>query len=117
MATRQREKAAARIAAKDNRPMAKARYVRISPSKVRIILNLIRGKNYREAEAILAYNEANGTDYDAQELMMYLYEDLYSGVIPERDNAETFAQRRLEMLEILELIVADPAAGIAALEG
>ena len=68
-------------------------------------------------QAIVAYNQANGTDYDAQELMMYLYEDLYSGVIPERDNAETFAQRRLEMLEILELIVADPAAGIAALEG
>ena len=62
MATRQREKAAARIAAKDNRPMAKARYVRISPSKVRIILNLIRGKNYREAEAILAYNASTAAE-------------------------------------------------------
>ena len=68
-------------------------------------------------QAILAYNEANGTDYDAQELMMYLYEDLYSGVIPERDNAETFAERRMEMLEILELIIADPASGIETLEG
>ena len=62
MATRQREKAAARIAAKDNRPMATARYVRISPSKVRIILNLIRGKNYREAEAILAYNASTAAE-------------------------------------------------------
>lgn len=68
-------------------------------------------------QAILACNEANGTDYDPDELMSWLYEDLYSGMIPERDNAETFAERRIEMLEILELIVADPAAGIAALEG
>ena len=68
-------------------------------------------------QAILAYNEANGTDYNTDELMEYLYEDLYSGVIPERDNAETFAERRIEMLEILELMMADPAAGIEALEG
>ena len=68
-------------------------------------------------QAILAYNEANGTDYDPDELMSWLYEDLYSGMIPERDNAETFAERRIEMLEILELMVVDPAAGIAALEG
>ena len=56
MATRQREKAAARIAQKDNRPYAVAKYVRITPSKVRILLDLIRGKNYAEAEAILEYN-------------------------------------------------------------
>ena len=68
-------------------------------------------------QAIIAYNEANGTDYDPDELMAWLYEDLYNGVIPERENAEFFAERRIEMLEILELIVADPAAGIAALEG
>ena len=67
--------------------------------------------------AILAYNEANGTNHDPKELMAWIYEDLYEGVIPERDNAEGFAERRMEMLEILELIVADPAAGIAALEG
>ena len=68
-------------------------------------------------QAILAYNNTNGTDYDPDELMSWLYEDLYSGMIPERDNAETFAERRIEMLEILELMVVDPAAGIAALEG
>ena len=50
MATRQREKAAARIAQKDNRPTAVAKYVRITPSKVRIILDLIRGKDYKTAE-------------------------------------------------------------------
>ena len=67
-------------------------------------------------QAIIAYNEANGTDYDPDELMSWLYEDLYEGVIPERDNAEVFAECRVEMLKIMELIVADPAAGIAALE-
>lgn len=53
MATRIREKAAKRKENKDNRPKAIARYVRISSSKVRIILNLVRGKNYNEAFAIL----------------------------------------------------------------
>ena len=56
MATRQREKAAARIASRDTRPYAVAKYVRITPSKVRILLDLIRGKDYAEAEAILEYN-------------------------------------------------------------
>ena len=68
-------------------------------------------------QAIIAYNDANGTDHNPEELMAWLYEGLYDGVIPERDNAEGFAERRMEMLEILELIFADPAAGIAALEG
>lgn len=56
MATRQREKSAARIASRDTRPTAVARYIRITPSKVRIILDLIRGKDYREAESILEFN-------------------------------------------------------------
>lgn len=56
MATRQREKSAARIAGRDTRPTAVARYVRISPSKIRIILDLIRGKDFKTAEAILEYN-------------------------------------------------------------
>lgn len=56
MATREREKAAALKATKDNRPTATAKYVRISPSKVRIVLNLVRGKSYKDAEAILEFN-------------------------------------------------------------
>lgn len=56
MATRQREKSSARIASRDTRPFATAKYVRITPTKVRIILDLIRGKDYSEAEAILEYN-------------------------------------------------------------
>ena len=58
MATRQREKSAARIASRDTRPTAVARYIRITPSKVRIILDLIRGKDYAEAEAILEVQQA-----------------------------------------------------------
>ena len=58
MATRQREKSAAINANRDNRPHASAKYVRITPSKVRILLNTIRGKEYREAEAILEYNNS-----------------------------------------------------------
>lgn len=55
MATRQREKAEKRYEKKDNRPMAKARYVRISASKVKIVIDLIRGKSVAEAQAILMY--------------------------------------------------------------
>lgn len=38
---------------KDKRPKAVARYIRISPYKVRVVLDLIRGKNVNEAVAIL----------------------------------------------------------------
>ncbi|MCL2176491.1 MAG: 50S ribosomal protein L22 [Firmicutes bacterium] len=53
MATRSKEKAAKRKENKDKRPRAHARYIRISPSKVRIVIDLIRGKEYYEALAIL----------------------------------------------------------------
>ena len=53
MATRIREKAEARKANKDNRPYAKVKYVRMSPSKVRIVLDLVIGKNAETALAIL----------------------------------------------------------------
>jgi large subunit ribosomal protein L22 len=55
MATRQREKALKRQENKDKRPYAKARYVRISPRKVKIVIDLIRGKSVAEAQAILTY--------------------------------------------------------------
>ncbi len=38
---------------KDKRPKAVAKYVRISPYKVRVVLDIIRGKNVNEAVAIL----------------------------------------------------------------
>lgn len=54
MAKRIREKAEARKANKDNRPFAKAKYIRMSPSKVRIVLDNIRGQKAEDAVAILA---------------------------------------------------------------
>ena len=53
MATRQREKAAARQENKDKRPHATAKYVRISSSKVGTVIDLIRGKKVADAKAIL----------------------------------------------------------------
>ena len=53
MATRSREKAVARKANADKRAKAIARYIRISPSKVRIVLDVIRGQKYEDAVAIL----------------------------------------------------------------
>lgn len=53
MATRIREKAKERQQAKDKRPCATARYIRISPDKVRIVLDTIRGESYVNAVAIL----------------------------------------------------------------
>ena len=38
---------------KDKRPKAVAKYIRISPYKVRVVLDLIRGKSVNEAVAIL----------------------------------------------------------------
>ena len=68
--------------------------------------------------AIDAYNQANGTDYDDQEIMDYLFDDLYDDTaVPERDNAEVFFEQRVQMLEVLEQITLDPAAGIATLNG
>lgn len=53
MATRIRERAARNAQTADKRPRAVAKNVGVSPSKVRIVLNLIRGKDYMMADAIL----------------------------------------------------------------
>ena len=53
MATRSKTKTQARQASADKRPKAIAKYVRISPRKVKIVIDLIRGKNVDEAAAIL----------------------------------------------------------------
>ncbi|NCA67089.1 MAG: 50S ribosomal protein L22 [Clostridia bacterium] len=46
-------KAVKRAETADRRPKAKAKYIRISPYKVRAVLDLIRNKSYREAVGIL----------------------------------------------------------------
>ncbi len=55
MAKRMKEKAAARKEARDRRPKAIAKYIRISSRKVRIVIDLIRGKQVDEALAILRF--------------------------------------------------------------
>ena len=55
MATRSKEKATNRRENRDQRPRAIARYVRISSRKVKIVIDLIRGKSVNEAKAILMY--------------------------------------------------------------
>ena len=55
MATNTQKKAQAHMAARDTRPAAHARYVRISSRKVKIVIDLIRGKNVDDALAILQY--------------------------------------------------------------
>jgi large subunit ribosomal protein L22 len=53
MATRVKQKTLKRHAEADARPRAVARFIRISPDKVRIVLDAIRGKSLIEALAIL----------------------------------------------------------------
>ena len=55
MATRMKEKAAARQENADRRPRAAARYVSITSRKAQIVVELIRGKKVDEALAILAF--------------------------------------------------------------
>ena len=55
MATRIKQKAAARRESADKRPRAVAKYVRVSPRKVQIVIDLIRGKQVGDALAILMY--------------------------------------------------------------
>mgnify|MGYP001004885881 FL=1 len=55
MATRSREKSAARRESADKRPRAIARYVRISSRKVKAVIDLIRGKSVKEAQGILMF--------------------------------------------------------------
>jgi large subunit ribosomal protein L22 len=69
MATRMREKAAAREEAKRNDTSSKAiaKFIRISPYKVRQVLDVIRGKSYPEAVGIL-----NNTNKAASPVLLKL---------------------------------------------
>ena len=55
MAGNMRKKTARIEEMKDTRPYAVAKYIRISPYKVRQVLDLIRGKSVEEARAILEH--------------------------------------------------------------
>lgn len=68
MATRIRQKAEKLAKQKDNRPFAKAKYIRMSSSKIRIILDLIRGKDVTEACAILENTVSTASEYSLKVL-------------------------------------------------
>jgi large subunit ribosomal protein L22 len=53
MATRIKEKAKLRAENSEKRPRCVAKNIRISPYKVRAVLDVIRGKSYNEAVAML----------------------------------------------------------------
>ena len=55
MATRSKEKTAYRREHADKRPHATARYIRMSPRKVKVVVDMIRGKSAKEAAAIRKY--------------------------------------------------------------
>jgi len=55
MAKRIREKAQKRIENKDKRPYAIAKHIRISPSKMNLVLSTIRGKQVGEALGTLKF--------------------------------------------------------------
>ena len=61
MATRVKQKAAARRENADKRPRAVAKYVRVSPRKVQIVIDLIRGKKVDDALAILMYTPTSAS--------------------------------------------------------
>ena len=63
MATRQREKTEKIAQNADKRPRAVAKNLGVSPSKVRIVLNLIRGKDYGVALATLKNMPNVGAEY------------------------------------------------------
>ena len=68
MATRQRERAIKNAQNADKRPRAIAKNLGVSPSKVRIVLNIIRGKDYNEAVAILKNMPNVGAEYSIKVL-------------------------------------------------
>ena len=85
-----REKAVARKENADKRAHATAKYLRISPSKVRIVLNVIRGKNYEDAVAILRRAYEGGIRFydtarfytDSEEKIGIAFEKIRDKVIP-----------------------------------
>ncbi len=96
MAKRMREKTAARRENKDLRPRATAKYIRISSRKVRIVLNLIRGKQVDEALAILQFTPKAASPVVAKVLTSAIANAENNPPYLNRDNlyvAETYANQ------------------------
>ncbi len=54
---------------REKRPYAVAKYIRVSPYKVRTVLDLIRGKSVKEAQAILENVTGGGSEPTKKVLM------------------------------------------------
>ena len=68
MATNTRERAIKRNENRDKRPRAVARFIRISSRKMKIVIDLIRGRSVAEAQAILS-NTPNSGSFIAEKLL------------------------------------------------
>ena len=96
MAQHIREKAAARPTTRDTRPKATAKYIRISSRKVRIVLDLIRGKHVDEALAILQFTPKAASPEVAKVLTSAIANAENNPPYLNRDNlyvAETYANQ------------------------
>ena len=69
MATNMNKKTERVAANREKRPYAVAKYVRVSPYKARTVLALIRGKDYKEAKAILEHS-VNGSALAIKKVLM-----------------------------------------------
>ena len=69
MATNMNKKTQRVEANKEKRPHAVAKFIRVSPYKVRTVLALIRGKSYKEAKAILEHS-VNGSALAVKKVLM-----------------------------------------------
>ena len=66
MATRSKMKSQYRKENADRRPHATAKHIRISSRKVKIVIDLIRGKSVEDAEAILMYTPKAASERDCK---------------------------------------------------
>lgn len=62
MSKRIKEKALKREANRDSRPQAHVKHIRISPYKVRPVLDVVRGKSVNEALAILTTTQRGASE-------------------------------------------------------
>lgn len=91
MATRVKQKAAARKANADKRPRAVAKYVRVSPRKVQIVIDLIRGKQVDDALAILMYTPKSAAQ---------VVEKLLNSAIANAENNLEMSRENLYVAEV-----------------
>ena len=71
MATRSKMKSQYRKENADRRPHATAKHIRISSRKVKIVIDLIRGKSVEDAEAILMYTPKAASEPTRQAEISY----------------------------------------------